>query len=130
MGEGGRDRAQVRRGRPHLVIAMDSCSTLDSTGRTNFRSANRNRGVHYVVGHEALAADSTDNASTFASALFSVYNVGAAWKYASQLAQSSDRVSISIRFTNPACNTGSDPAYSVSCGPTSSSSSYVSRWSN
>lgn len=110
------------------AIAILSCKVLDSTGRSSFSTANKNKGIHFILGFSSNAIDYATVGETYAMYLDSGYTVASAWKYATKDTHSSSYTGAYVRFYTSSCNTTSDTAYSMACDPKSSSSSASSTW--
>lgn len=110
------------------AIAIDACQVLSSTGRTNFGTANKNDGVHYIFGFSSSALDVTTTADYYGMYMQAGYSLRSAWQYATQAGHSSSYTGSYVRFYNASCSTSSDTAYSTSCDPKSGSSVATSTW--
>lgn len=110
------------------VIALDSCNSVDSSGRAAFGSANLNAGLHYIVGFESVALDTDATAAYYGYYLYNNYDVRDAWHYAADVGHSSSYTAAYVRFYNSWCETYYDDAINVSCDPTYASSYTWSSW--
>jgi len=110
-------------------IAFDSCQTLNSTGRTDFINANRNAGVHTIMGFDSNARDIKTTASKYGLYLDNGYTVTNAWRSATKAGHTSSHRAAYVRFYTSACNTANDTASSSSCDPTSGSLASTATWS-
>jgi hypothetical protein len=107
------------------VMAIQSCQVLDSAGRANFISKNRTRGIHYILGFESNALDTSVLGERYGYYLAIGYTVRDAWIYGSQESHGSGTGAY-VRFSNSACNTIGDVATSLSCDPNSRDATSVS----
>jgi hypothetical protein len=132
-GDGGDDLVwwdEVRWGDRDLeVIAFDACKVLDANGRTQLGNANVYDGVHYLLGFESNARDTSTTASHYGYYLRMGYSIGSAWASATRDGHSNWYTGAYVRFTSSSCNTAYDTATSMSCDPTSGVTIASSRWS-
>lgn len=110
-------------------VVFDSCMTLDYDGRRVFAQHNVNDGLHYVLGFETYALDTTTTADHFGQYLHNGYTFRSAWINATRDGHNSSYTAAYIRFTNASCNTRNDKLAHQSCDPTSGSSVLESSWS-
>lgn len=110
------------------VVALDSCLSLDSTGRSAFGSANLNSGLHYIMGFATVANDTAATAAYYGYYLYAGYGVRDAWHYAADAGHDATHTAAYVRFYNYTCDTYSDDAVTVSCDPTSGSSYSYATW--
>ena len=100
------------------VVALDSCNSVDSSGRAAFATANLYSGLHYVVGFESLASDTAATAAYYGYYLYNGYSVRDAWHYGADVGHGSSNTAAYLRFYNGMCETYYDTAVTVSCDPT------------
>ena len=112
------------------AVAMDSCLTLDGTGRTNFINANKGEGVHWLLGFESLANDTQTTADRYGYYLKQGYDVDTSWRVAQIEGHSPTQTGSSVHFYTSSCDPYRDTLTSMSCDPTGSSTmAYEMTWS-
>lgn len=111
------------------LVALDSCLSLNSTGRTNFGTNDLNQGVHWIMGFDTTAKDVQTTAANFGTYLRNGYYVDSAWILATSDGHNATHIGALVRFYNSSCNTYWDKATTASCDPRSSSSYITQTWS-
>lgn len=111
-----------------VAVAMSSCQTLSSAGRSSFGTANKNDGVHYIFGYSSDMLDNDITGTKYGLYLASGYTLKAAWIQATKDSQSAAYTAAYVRFYSASCDTSADNALSCSCDPTSGSSYATSTW--
>lgn len=121
--------SETRLGNQDLeVLAIDACQTLNATGRTQWINANRNDGVHWILGFHTNAVDITTTADKYGLYLSQGYDVDLAWMWATRAGHGSDRTGGLVRFYNSSCDTYWDDIHNLSCDPTSNAQSVEVTW--
>lgn len=111
------------------AVHLQSCQVLNAAGRAALISANLNDGVHWILGFETNALDTSSMPDLDGYYLKLGYDYDTAWYLAASSTHDSTFVGAAVRFATSTCNTYYDDIYStVSCDPKSSSLSYSYTW--
>lgn len=110
------------------VIAFDACNVLDANGRQQYINNAINDGVHYLLGFDSLALDTSSTADLYAYYLTQGYTHRAAWFTATTTSHPAGYVASYVRFRSGGCDTYNDTMNVVSCDPKSGSWAMTSTW--
>ena len=110
------------------AVHLQTCSALDAAGRSAFAAANINRGVHWILGFQTTALDTSSTADLDGYYLKLGYDYDTSWYYATSSTHGSESVAAAVRFVSSSCNTYYDDIYSMSCDPTSGAWTVETTW--
>ncbi len=110
------------------AVHLQTCQALSATGRSAFISANLGDGVHWILGFETNALDTSSTPDLDGYYLKLGYDFDTSWYWATSATHDSPYIAAAVRFTSSACNTYYDDVYSMSCDPTSSPWSAEYTW--